>query len=358
MMRFQKIPQDEMTPIERAKAIKSGLAFDRIPCSPMVAEQVVQITGISVKDYLFHPKLAAEAAAKSFKHYGYDSVSVSPDHHGFSEAMGSKYLFPEYDRPILAEIFLKTKSDISKLKPADPDHDGRLPLTLQAVEHLQELVGEKVKVGSGCGGPLTAASLLRGAENLLRDMRRDPEFVHAIMACTTQSVINYMNAAWKVGVGCSIGDSFSSCTLISPNYFRIFVKPYLKRIADWQKEHIGAAGNLHICGETRAIWGDMLELGFSSISLDNCMSMKAAKDVLGKQVGLKGNVKPVETMLYGTVEDVYAECKKCMEDTMDSPKGYTLSSGCTLPVQTPAENLQAMVDAARVWGRYQNSRNG
>ncbi|MDD2568949.1 MAG: uroporphyrinogen decarboxylase family protein [Clostridia bacterium] len=356
-MNFDNIPKDEMTPIERSKAIKTGLPYDRIPCSPMVAEQVVQVTGITVRDYLFKPKLAAEAVAKSFERYGYDSVSVSPDHHGFSEAMGVKFIFPEYDRPIMEEIFLKEKADISKLKPADPYKDGRLPLVLQAVEHLQELVGDKVKVGSGCGGPLTCASFLRGADNLLRDMRKDPEFIHKIMECTTQSIINYMAAAWKLGVGCSVGDSFSSCTLISPNYFRTYVKPYLKRIADWQRENIGSVGNLHICGETRAIWQDMLELGFGSISLDNRMSMKEAKAVLGPHVALKGNVKPVETMLYGTVEEVYAECKQCIEDTMDSPKGYNLSSGCTLPVQTPPENLKAMVDSARIWGRYKGTKS-
>mgnify|MGYP000915207821 CR=1 FL=1 len=347
----EKIPQDQMTPIERAKAIKEGRPYDRIPCSPMVAEQVIQVTGITVPEYLYKPKLAAEAVAKSFEIYGYDSVSISPDHHGFSEAMGAKFQFPAYDRPIMTEIFLKEKADIAKLKPANPYKDGRLPIILQALEHLQGLVGDKVKVGSGCGGPLTCASFLRGAENLLQDMRKDPAFVHQIMACTTQNIIDYMAAAWKLGVGCSIGDSFSSCTLISPNYFRSFVKPYLRRIADWQIRNIGSAGNLHICGETKAIWQDMLELGFGSISLDNCMSMKEAKEVLGPHVALKGNVKPVETMLHGTVQEVYAECKQCIEDTMDSPKGYNLSSGCTLPVQTPPANLKAMVDSARIWGR-------
>ena len=59
------IPKDEMTPLERAAAIKAGQDYDRIPCSPMVAEQVIWITGITVKDYLFQPKLAAEAQAKA-----------------------------------------------------------------------------------------------------------------------------------------------------------------------------------------------------------------------------------------------------------------------------------------------------
>ena len=350
-MKLGAVPKDQMTPIERSKAIKKGEDYDRIPCSPMVAEQVIQMTGINVREYLFNPRLAAESAAKSFLYFSYDSVSVSPDHHGFAQALGAEFDYPEYERPLIKKYPFRENKDISALSPADPYKDGRLPLCLEAVKYLQDMVGDQVKVGSGCGGPMTCASFLRSPEMLLKDMRRDPDYVHALMEITTRSIINYMEAAWKQGVGCSVGDSFSSCTLISPKYFREFAKPYLKKIADWEIAHIGASGNLHICGETKAIWEDVLELGFSSFSLDNCMSLKDAKDVMGDKIALKGNVKPVDTMLYGTVEDVLRESKKCIDEAGDNPKGFTLSSGCTLPVQTPRENVQAMVDAARVWGR-------
>ena len=83
------------------------------------------------------------------------------------------------------------------------------------------------------------------------------------------------------------------------------------------------------------------------------MDLAEAKAFMGDKVVLKGNVKPVETMVYGTVEDVMLESKECIEKCMDNPKGFTLSSGCTLPVETPPENVAAMVNAARIWGRPQ-----
>ncbi len=345
------IPKDEMTPIERSAAIKAGRPYDRIPCSPMVAEHVIWSTGISLKEYLFNPKLAAEAQAKAFEYFGYDSVSVSPDHHGFAEALGCRFTYTDHERPQIAEHCLKTYEDIEKLEPVNPKKTGRLKLCIEAVARLQELVGSKVKVGSGMGGPLTCASLMRGADHLLRDLKRNPEAVLKIMDVNTQNLINYMAACWEYGVGCSVGDSFASCSVISPKDFRFFVKPCLKRIADWQIENIGSAGNLHICGNSRPLWADMAGLGFSSISLDNAMDLAEAKEVLGKTAALKGNVKPVETMLFGAVEDVMRESRECIEKCMDNPGGYTLSSGCTLPVQTPVENVEAMVNAARIWGR-------
>ncbi len=350
-MKTLVIPPDEMTPVERSAAIKSGRSYDRIPCSPMVAEHVIWSTGITVKDYLYNPKLAAEAQARAFEFFGYDSVSVSPDHHGFAEAMGCKFSYTDYERPQIADHVLKTQEDIDRLEPIDPKKTGRLKLCLEAVARLQDLVGKKVKVGSGMGGPMTCASLMRGADHLLRDMKKNPAAVHKIMEVNTQNLINYMAACWEYGVGCSMGDSFASCTVISPRDFRTFVKPYLKRVADWQIKNIGGAGNLHICGDSRPIWDDMVELGFSSISLDNDMDLAEAREIMGSKVALKGNVKPVETMLYGTVADVMRASRECIDKCGENPRGFNLSSGCTLPVQTPVENVAAMVNAARLWGR-------
>lgn len=353
-MKTAIIPKDEMTPVERSQAIKTGRDYDRIPCSPMVAEHVIWSTGISIKEYLYNPKLAAQAQAKAFEYFGYDSVSVSPDHHGFAEALGSQFRYTDKERPQIAQPGLKNVDDIEQLEPVDPKKTGRLKLCIEAVARLQEMVGNKVKVGSGMGGPMTCASLLRGADNILRDMKKNPEAVHKVMEVNTQNLINYMSACWEYGVGCSVGDSFASCTVISPKNFRVFVKPYLKRVADWQIKNIGKAGNLHICGDSRPIWHDMAQLGFSSISLDNAMDLAEAKEVFGPSIALKGNVKPVETMLLGSVEDVMRESKECIEKCMDIPRGYTLSSGCTLPIQTPVENVEAMVNAARLWGRPKN----
>ena len=176
-MRTMVIPKDEMTPIERSQAIKAGRSYDRIPCSPMVAEHVIWSTGITVKDYLLNPKMAAEAQAKAFEYFGYDSVSVSRITMAFAEAMGCEFVYTAYERPQIKEYCIKSLQDIEKLEPVDPKKTGRLKLCLEAVARLQELVGDKVKVGSGMGGPLTCASFMRGPEHLLRDMRRNPEAV-------------------------------------------------------------------------------------------------------------------------------------------------------------------------------------
>ena len=43
-------PLDEMTPMERRKAIEAGEPFDRFPCNPAMGEFKTQISHISVYD--------------------------------------------------------------------------------------------------------------------------------------------------------------------------------------------------------------------------------------------------------------------------------------------------------------------
>lgn len=54
----------------------------------------------------------------------------------------------------------------------------------------------------------------------------------------------------------------------------------------------------------------------------------------------------------GTPYDVLRSAKECIRKGYNSPKGFVLTSGCQMPVQTPKENMQALMDAARIFGRY------
>jgi uroporphyrinogen decarboxylase len=53
----------------------------------------------------------------------------------------------------------------------------------------------------------------------------------------------------------------------------------------------------------------------------------------------------------GMPEEVTEAARRCIE--VGAPGGrFILSPGCELPRDTPAENLVALVEAARTFGRY------
>jgi uroporphyrinogen decarboxylase len=63
-----------------------------------------------------------------------------------------------------------------------------------------------------------------------------------------------------------------------------------------------------------------------------------------------GNVSPSEIMLQGTPAQVREAVYQCVRKAYDNPKGLIVASGCSLPVETPFENIDAMLDAVREIG--------
>ena len=64
-----------------------------------------------------------------------------------------------------------------------------------------------------------------------------------------------------------------------------------------------------------------------------------------------GNVPPVDVMKEGTIDEVIASCRECLEKCADNPAGYILNTGCQLPIGTPKANVEAFIYAARKYGR-------
>ena len=63
---------------------------------------------------------------------------------------------------------------------------------------------------------------------------------------------------------------------------------------------------------------------------------------------LSGNVATNHLALM-TPEQIYQESCRCIEKAAKGGR-YTLSSSCEVPFETPAENIDAMVRAARDFG--------
>jgi hypothetical protein len=75
------------------------------------------------------------------------------------------------------------------------------------------------------------------------------------------------------------------------------------------------------------------------------------KQAFGDRIVLKGNLHTTNTMLRGTVADVVAASRKAMEDAAAGGR-FILSTGDQCGRDTPDENLAAMIETARTYGRY------
>jgi len=351
-MAAQQIPMDTQTSLERVMSYLKGETPQRVACFPLILNHAARVKGIPVGVYNRDAKAMGDSHVAAFRRYGNDLLTIFSTTSTLAESMGTKMEFLEEDAPQIADPFIKERSDLSKVKVPDFLRDGRLPVYLEATEIAVEEVGSEVCVSTVFGGPLTTAAALYPVDQLTRDLIKNKEWVHELLEVCTQAGIKFVDEILKRKSLPIIVEPIGSGSLISPRHFREFVVPYLKRISD----HIHETGGgmpavLHICGKTTPNWMAMLEAEYDIWSLDN-VDLGDAKKAAGPGVVLVGNVTPAN-MLKNTPEEIDAEAKMVCEK-MGDMKGFILGSGCEVPINTPPENVDALITAAKKYGRFDN----
>ncbi len=146
-------------------------------------------------------------------------------------------------------------------------------------------------------------------------------------------------------------------TLSSPEIFDRYALPTIKKITKMCRQ-AGVATMLHSCGkEMHLIQRCAEETDLSCVNPleippmgDSTLS--EAKRLYGDKIALMGNLHTTEVMLRGSVEDVKKAARQAIDDAAKGG-GFILSTGDQCGRDTPDENLRAMVEVCKTYGRYQ-----
>jgi uroporphyrinogen decarboxylase len=142
----------------------------------------------------------------------------------------------------------------------------------------------------------------------------------------------------------------------TPDIFRELVLPALKRVTELA-DGIGIPTHVHSCGpetelvkiaaeETKLTIIDPLEIP----PMGDC-NLKELKKLYGDKIILKGNLHTTNIMLKGSTSDVILASKRAIDDA-SAGGGFVLSTGDQCGRDTPYENIFAMVETARTYGKY------
>ncbi|GAA0786558.1 uroporphyrinogen decarboxylase family protein [Hathewaya limosa] len=339
--------EDELTARERVELYFKGKSVDRIPCMPFLGESSTHLFGINPCDQNRSAEVMANMEILSYKEFGHDSCGIGTGLRGMAEAMGAKVDYSHDRVPFLKESLLKDYKDLNKLKIVDPHKDGRLPIILEALQIANRNIGKEVEIGSDIAGPFSIAAFVRGTENFLRDIIKNKENAHKLLEIVTENNLKYIDTVTDMGFSVGICDPVASLSMISLKQFREFAKPYLKICIDRIAEKTGGVSYVHICGKTKAIWKDIIDMGVENLSIDNCEKIEDAVEIVGDKACIMGNVDPVDTMRFGTTEEVYNEAMFCISKGINSRNKYILSTGCDIAMGAPIENIYALMNAAR-----------
>jgi uroporphyrinogen-III decarboxylase len=197
----------------------------------------------------------------------------------------------------------------------------------------------------------TLSDALRGTKGIITDMYRRPDMVlravDRIADFSIKNIIAAVNAMRGVMVTFPLhkGDD----TFMSGAQFEKFYWPSLKKVVLGLIEE-GIMVMLFAEGK----YNNRLEVvkdiprGWVMWQFDRT-DMARAKEVLGGVSCIAGNV-PTSLMCTGTPQAVKEYCRKLIE-VCGKGGGYILTGGASAP-EVKAENLRAMMEAAREYGVY------
>jgi uroporphyrinogen decarboxylase len=137
--------------------------------------------------------------------------------------------------------------------------------------------------------------------------------------------------------------------LVSPRIFREVFLPKMKIVAD----AIKLPWAFHSDGDLTIVMEDLLSLGMNCINPFEppVMDLKVAKEKWGHRVCLWGNIDLVQTLPYGTVEEVDAEVKQRIREA-GAGGGYICGTANSITGFCKIENIFAMTKAVQKYGRY------
>jgi uroporphyrinogen decarboxylase len=334
-----------MKPIDIVNEALNHNPPERTPVMPLIGLYSANLAQMTISDLLHDSAKQATAQLHALERFEYDGVITCMDLTAEAEVLGAEVVFQKKGFPYVKKHPYSGDSDLDKIG-MPPIKDTRLQVFVDTTRKLVEAVGDSHLVSSYVIGPFTLAGHLLGVDSLLELTVEDPEKAIATTALCAELIQPYIDALASAGShNIIILEPTASASIISPRFFKKFVVPSLSKL-NHQIKSQGAFATLHICGQTTKILDEMYSTGASAISIDAAVDLALAINKSQKKAAVIGNVD-TSLMLTGTPTDVLQEGRRCIERANTASGGHILSTGCDVPLETPIENVDALVRAAR-----------
>jgi len=295
----------------------------------------------------------ARAAASTYRVSGFGSAVVPLDMYVEAEALGAVVDFREESKraefPRAAEFLydsveaFTTKAqrleDTNELNLSLGDlvvKNGRIPLVVEAIKLLKADVGNEIVIGAWVPGPFTLLSLLVETTALYTTMKRKPEIIHSALEITTGVLAAVGSAYHEAGADfLTVHEMGGSPGALGPRLFEPIVLPHLQALTSMLPRPVV----LSACGRTNGMVKLLAASGADALSVDQTNDLAASRvDV--PDVLLFGNLDPVRLISQGTPDQITEAVEKVVRSGADA-----VWPGCDLYLQTPLENLRALVQA-------------
>jgi uroporphyrinogen decarboxylase len=380
--------ENAMTPRERMMTALRGGQPDRVPAAPDISNMIpCRLTGKPFWDiYLNDDPPLWKAYLAAVRRYGidgwfnYDRLdyrtkwNVEREERRYYDAGTGRYYkreiahtphgdltsltaYPPADPPTVVEKYVKNfKEDFPKLLHLYPPITGCDDTRFR---EQKKALGDLGIMGASCSPPgfHILHGIFQGSIEAITYAYYDHHDLFRELADVMERrAVEQARLAIEAGTDSILTGGSGSLTLQSPEIWRELSLPGLKKITRLCRE-AGVISGIHSCGRERYMVGvcaeetDLDYINPLEIPPMGDCDLAECKRAVGGRLALFGNLHTTQVMLRGSPADVKRESLKAIRDAGEGG-GFVLSTGDQCGRDTPEENLLAMVDAAREFGRY------
>lgn len=269
-----------------------------------------------------------------------------------AEAFGGEIKLSNSEAPTVIGSLVSDMSTVEALRIPEIGA-GRTYQYLRAATLSVGQVTDRPLLG-GMIGPFSLACRLMDMSQVMLNLRRDPDVVHALLEKCTTFLTAYALAFKETGAnGLIVAEPAAG--LISPAFCHTFSSEYIKRIVGAvQDDHFLVV--LHNCGNTEGLVTAMLFTGSKALHFGNVVDMTRIMSQLPADVVGFGNVDPLKVMKMGSEYDVKFKTLTLLEE-MAKYRNFVLSTGCETPPGTPLANLDALYKTLDIFNSTQQIRH-
>ena len=365
---------------ERINQVKRFETPDRVPVIPALAHRfLIPQVGVKFLDYYNDPEtmLRTQILAQKWimENVHTDAYCITgawvgawTDFQNTFEAgsLGCEIIFPENDIPWVGSGWVKTESDLMKLEKMDFIHSGLNARQTKYRNHMINIAekypvrflggeifypGDNPALTHTSDGPFGVAGDLMGTTEIFIAVLERPEFVKELLRIVTDKLIDYLDFCWeeeKLPIPKDFAWTDDLAVSLSKEVYSDLVLPFEKKL----RFHFDGYASLHMCGKSDHLletFRDDLKInelqGFGyQVDLDHIA------EIMGGRVVLVGNVDPM-LILNGSPAEIIEACRMVIEKIAPY-KGFILQDGNNIPPGSPLENINAMMKAAKLYGKY------
>ena len=298
-----------------------------------------------------NPDLATEVTLQPIDRYGLDAAILFSDILTVPDAMGLGLYFAEGEGPKFERPLRDEKAVLALRRPPA----GALQYVFDAVTQIRTELNGRVPLIGFSGSPWTLACYMvegQGSKEfhtIKKMMYQRPDLMHRILEVNAAAVVDYLNAQIDAGAqAVMVFDSWGG--VLADGAYQAFSLNYMQMVvAGLQREKDGRKVPCILFTKGGGLWLEQLAAtGADALGLDWTVNLGQARERVGRQVGLQGNLDPA--VLFAGPEQIRAEVARTLA-SFGGGSGHVFNLGHGISQFTPPESVAVLVEAVHEMSR-------